>query len=226
MQQPQNSSPIVQVIASVIQFGIVGFLATIPIAFIAALIYGANVGGEIWLLGAVLVGSYFPLRSVIGSILHGTGNVNYIPSHLNLPMLILAAFAFIIMIPVLWMATFFPMIIGLITYAYFGQSLLLALLVSMTIQVVSAYRQIKNSSQMGMSHIFTGNLQDLSQRFGTDTIVIDGDSTHDYEVESEDEPDVVYHLPAHTSPLRHLPQDDEEIIVIDSDVNHEQSQQD
>ncbi|MDQ7027976.1 MAG: hypothetical protein Q9P01_16455 [Anaerolineae bacterium] len=231
MQQPKKNSLIVQIIATTIQFGIVGLLATLPLAFIIALIFNASIGGEIWLLGAALVGSYFPIRSLIGSILHGTGNVNYIPAHLNLPLLLLGAMAFVIASPILWMATFFPMIIGLIIYAYFGQSLLLALLVSMTIQIISAYRQVKQSPQTGMSNIFTVNLSDLSQRMGQDTIIMDSDNLHPIEAETieaeiDDEADVIYHLPERTSTAYNLPQDDEEIIIIYPDVSNEQSQQD
>src|SRR5215207_6205877 len=107
MQPPDSKTPlIVQLIATLIQFGIVGFIGALPLALLTALIYSPQIGGEIWILGSVLVGSYFPIRSAIGSMLHGSSTINYIPKHFNVPILIVSALAFVFMMPVLWIATF------------------------------------------------------------------------------------------------------------------------
>ena len=223
MQSPQQSSRLIQILATFIQFSIVGLAGSMLPALLAALRYGFEVGGEVWLLGGVLVGSYFPIRSLISSRLHGTG-LNFMPSVLNIPLLVLAAIGFMLTIPFLWMVTFLPMVVGLMTYAYFGQSVLLALLFALTLQVVNIYRQVRDAPAPDMNIRFVTNFQDLSRQFSQDTITIDGDAVvHD---EPDDAPEVIYQLPEQTSTPRTLRHDDEEIIIIDPDETNQHNQQD
>ena len=223
MQSPQQTSRLVQIMATFIQFSMVGLAGSVIPALLVALRYGLEAGGEVWLLGAVLVGSYFPIRSLISSRLHGTG-LNFMPSVLNIPLLVLAAIGFMLTIPFLWLMTFLPMVVGLITYAYFGQSVLLALLFALTLQVVNIYRQVRDAPAPDMNMRFVTNFQDVSRQFGQDTITIDGDAVS--RDEPDDAPDVIYHLPEQTSTPRTLRHDNEEIIIIDPDENTQHNQQD
>jgi hypothetical protein len=223
MQPPDTKTPlIIQLIATLIQFGIVGLLGTLPLALLTALIYSPQIGGEIWILGAILVGSYFPIHSVIKSRLHGASSINYIPKHFNVPILIVSALAFLFMIPVIWAATFTALIIGLVTYAFLGQNLALALVFALAFQLFNVYRQVKASPTSDMSS-FVVNFQDLSQRFGTDTIVINPENVRG--AKSDDAP-IVYHLPEQASKWQAPTYDDEEIIIIDPDDSQQNKQQD
>jgi hypothetical protein len=225
MQQPSSNKPaslVVQLIATLLQFGIVGFIGALPLALLTAIIYSPQAGSEIWLLGAVLVGSYFPIRSIIESRLHGASSINYMPKHFNLLILLVSAMAFLFMIPVLWAATFTAMVIGLITYALLGQSVLLALVLALAFQIVNVYRQVKASPESGMNN-FVMNFQDLSQRFGTETIVINPENVRGDEY--ADAP-IVYHLPEQTSNWQPPTYDDEEIIILDLDDSEQNKQQD
>jgi len=224
MQPPDTkASPIVQVIATLIQFGIVGLIGTLPLALLLALLYSPQIGGEIWILAAVLVGSYFPIHSVIKSMLHGSSSINYIPKHFNVPILIVSALAFLFMIPVIWIATFTALVIGLITYAFLGQNLVLSLVFALAFQLFNVYRQVKASPTSDMSN-FVVNFQDMSQRFGgATTIVINPENVRG--AESEDAP-IVYHLPEQTSKWQAPTYDDEEIIIIDPEDSQQNKQQD
>jgi hypothetical protein len=223
MQPPDTkASFIVQVIATLIQFGIVGFIGALPLAILIALLYSPQIGGEIWILAAVLVGSYFPIHSVIKSMLHGSSSINYIPKHLNVPILLVSALAFLFMIPVIWIATFSALVIGLITYAFLGQNLALSLVFALAFQLFNVYRHVKASPANDMNS-FVVNFQDLSQRFGTDAIVINPENVRG--AESDDVP-IVYHLPEQTSKWQAPTYDDEEIIIIDPDDSQQNKQQD
>jgi hypothetical protein len=223
MQSPPQTSRFIQLLATLIQFSIVGLAGSIIPALLVALRYGLEVGGEIWFLGAVLVGSYFPLRFIISSRLHGTG-LNFMPSVLNVPLLMLAAIGFMLTIPFLWLMTLLPMLVGLIMYAYFGQSVLLALLFALTLQVINVYRQVRDAPAPDLNIRFVTNFGDLSRQLRQDNFIIDGDALS--RDEPDDTPDVIYHLPEQTSTPRTLQHDDEEIIIIDPDENHQQNQQD
>lgn len=232
MQNPkpaQNSSPLIQVIATLIQFGIVGFVGSVPLGLIAAFIYQPVIGRDIWLLGAVLMGSYFPLRSLIARITHKEGMLNYIPNNLNLSLLVIGALGFLIMTPVLWMMTFSALIAGIVTYAFLGQHILLALLVALGLQVFTIYRQNQNASNFTTA--FNVNFQDMSQRFRENTLVLDDDDIDVYVMDDdaddgeEDtylEEGVIYHLPQSTKATPQLHHDDEEIIIIEPDSDAQQ----
>lgn len=234
MQNPtssENASPIIQVIASIIQFGIVGFVGSVPLGLITAFIYGPMVGREIWLLGAILMGSYFPLRSLIARIANQEGVINYIPGSLNLSPLVIGALGFLVMTPLLWILTFSALILGLVTYVFL-QSILLAIVAALGLQVFNIYRQNQNTKSF--TTMFNVNFQDLSQRFGAETLVLGDDDVEVYVIDDDEdredtylEEGVIYHLPeGEDRPVMMRDDDEEEIIIIDSDSDGDTQKQD
>ena len=207
MQPPtpsENASPIIQVIASIIQFGIVGFVGSVPLGLVVALIYGPIVGREIWFLGAVLMGSYFPLRSLIARITNQNGVMNYIPGTLNMNLLVIASLGFLLMTPLLWIMTFSALVVGLVTYAFVIQNIFVALIAALGLQVYNIYRQNQNTQSLTamfgvqlwrFSRICRNALVWIHSCWSDDDVevyVMDDDEDRE---DTHLEPGVIYHLP-------------------------------
>ena len=211
MQTERDPSLITQIIATTIQFSLVGVANALPLALVATLFFGGQVGKDMWFLGAVLVGSWFPLQSVIRVYIRKSASVNYIPTHLNIPFLILSVLPYFFMAPILWAVTFFALLLGIIAYVLSGQVLLIALLVALGYQVFSIFREPQDEEWQNPS--FTFNVQDVSSVFAqfSDQSRL-GEDTTDLDEEKYSR--------------RLLQSDDADIIILDSDSVHKRDESD
>lgn len=191
-QQRRNLTPI-QVLGTVIQFGIVGLIDALPLALAASLFFGGQVGRDMWLLGAVLVGSWLPVLNLFQMILQKNPKMTYIPAHSNLRLLIMSAIPFVFMAPILWVATFSSLLLGIAVYVLTDQTLLLALLAALVYQGFNLYRQSQVENAVPMA--FTFNVQDMgsvmNQNPFSTSFVQEDDSTRLRSSDDDSDADVI-----------------------------------
>jgi predicted membrane protein len=210
----QTTSPVM----AFVRLCVLGIVGAIPLAILASAIYGGQIGLHMWVLGGVLVGTWFPTRQLIYQRIHGQSAPML--SSLIPDQIFLLAMVFLILL--LWWMTFTALLVGILVYAFIGQNLLLALIAGLSYQSLMLYREAQRVQEASLSSPFFGNFQDFAERFGMETIVISSD---DVVTVNDDKPDVVYHLPE-SSTSRIAQDDDEEVIIIESDTSEQRGEQD
>lgn len=201
---------------------ILGIIGAIPFGVLAFILGNADSARDMFILEALLLSSWFPIKFLIDLQVKGQSNFrlpNISFNQLSVFILLVAAIPLLIL---LYTSTFFSFLLAALAYRFTGGSILTAVILGLGLQAMNIYRGTQREKAMGtMNNVFM-RVQDINQ--GGFNINIDP-SEVTQQTPREDEPQVIY-LPEDNLRERSydtLADDEAMTINIDPDTVSEQS---
>ena len=175
-------------IALVVSAG-VGLIGAIPFAILALIFGGVDAARDIYILEAVVLASWLPLKTIIDTQVKGQSSFRIPDISLNSLSLFIVMVGFMIIIPILYFATFMAFLVGALLYNFSGNSLALGLLAGLLVQAVNIYRGTQREKAMGTNNQIFMRVQNFSQ--SGFNVEIDPAQVKQH-TPRDDEPQVIY----------------------------------
>ena len=167
----------------------VGLAGAIPFAILGLIFGGADVARDIYILEALILGSWLPLKTIIDTQVKGQSTFRIPDIRLNSLSVFIVMVGFMIVIPILYFATFTAFLVGALLYSFAGNNLLLALVAGLFVQIANIYRGSLREKAMGTHNNIFMRVQDFSQ--SGFNVEIDPSQVRQ-QTPREDEPQVIY----------------------------------
>jgi len=200
---------------------LLGIVGAIPFAMLAFIFGNADSARDMFILEALLLASWFPLKFLIDLQIKGQSNFRLPDISINQLSIFILIVAAIPLLLLLYTSTFFSFVVAALAYRFTGGGILTALILGMGLQAVNIYRGTQREKAMGtMNNVFM-RVQDINE--GGFNINIDPSQVAQ-QTPREDEPQVIY-LPEDNLRDRSQATFDEQpmTINIDPDTVSEQS---
>lgn len=147
-----------------------GIAGALPLGLFLLLIGGPDLAGNIFLFQAILIGTYVPVRAAI-ALQRGISDLfTRLSVPLAAPPLIAVSFiSIMIFTPVMWLVTAPAFFLGVVAYAFAGQSLLAALVAGLIWQVYSLWRNVQPGQGVQFRYMNVGSFDfnAMQQQFAT-----------------------------------------------------------
>lgn len=201
---------------------ILGIMGAIPFGILAFIFGNGDSARDMFILEAVLLGSWFPIKFLVDLQVKGQSNFRLPKFSVNQLSIFILLVAAIPLLLLLYTNTFLSFIFGAFVYRFTGGSILTALILGIGLQAMNIYRGTQREKAMGtMNNVFM-RVQDINQ--GGFNINIDP-SQVTQQTPHEDEAQLIY-LPEDNLRERSydtLADDEPMTINIDPDSVSEQS---
>jgi hypothetical protein len=179
------------ILATVLVFSLLGVLGAFPVSLIGLLAGGGTVGLNLLLLHAIVIGAWIPLKVIADLRIKGESGLSAImPQKLSPTLIIAFIVGGVVLLPVLYVVSVAPLLIGLLGYTLTGQ-IGIAIIVALVYEAVNVARFAKREKESGgklvnfsiFSAIQEMDLDELNQQARPvqedDVIVIDGDDVQE-----------------------------------------------
>lgn len=186
----QQASPLQKFISAIVIFGGLGVLGAIP-AGLMGFFGGAQMASDMYVLAAIVISSWFPLKVLIDAYVKKQAPQWIIPLGSSVASFIMLAFGAIVVIPFLYMMTFTAFLTGILMYIFAGNSLISGLLAALLIQSFFIFRGAQREKELGVENNVFVRFHDMnmSQNY---SISIDAQSSRAAEHPYDEKPDVLY----------------------------------
>ena len=149
-----------------IALGLVGAFPALLLAYFFTAGQGA-IAWQIYLIGAVLLGSWLPLKALIDSRVKGQPLGLVFPKHINSLAVSFALVAFLFLIPVLYFSTALTFLIAILIYNL--SNFPIAMLAALLVQSIFLYRSAVQEKEFGTSNMVFMRFNDMA--FSDDVIL-------------------------------------------------------
>jgi hypothetical protein len=209
------------VISMVIIFGLVGIIASLPIALIVAILFGGAVAGDVLLLSALLIGSWLPVTILVSPQSNNDFLLRLIPSSFSPLILLVSALGFLLLIPVIWGMIAPAFLVTMLGYILTGQNLLLSLVIAVLAQAGFVYQGMSSGGEMTATFQTLDRVEDVQDAFNVETVTLSGDDVSvnrrdDSSADDTDDEPAVRYLSAGDDSVSIPPPDDSRTIHDDS----------
>ncbi|MGJ3239599.1 MAG: hypothetical protein ACFE0Q_12895 [Anaerolineae bacterium] len=167
-----------------------GLIGAIPFAILGLIFGGADTARDIYLLEMLVIASWLPLKIMMDQQVKGESVFRLPQISLNQLSLFIVLFASLVLMPVMYVMTIIPFLIGALVYALFN-SLPIAILTALIVQGINLYQGAVREKAMGSNNQFFVRMQDFSQ--GGFDFQIDPDQVRQQTPREDDAP--VLYLP-------------------------------
>lgn len=148
---PEQQFRITNLILALLVLGLLALLAALPSAILAAIFGGWEGFKAIYIIHALLIFSWYPLKLLLDKLLRGEAK-HIIPID-NIPLLLpLFVFIGLVFTPLFWFLTFQAFAIGILAYI-FSQNVFVALSLAFGVQIFNLYRRVNYEKATGDSFI-------------------------------------------------------------------------
>jgi signal transduction histidine kinase len=189
----QQVSLLQKIFFGILIFAGLGILGALPAGFLG-LMGGTQVASEIYILAALVIASWFPLKVLVDRFVKGQTAFNLPSIKLNMLSLTMIGIGSLVLIPVLYYFTFIAFLSGLFAYLIAGNSLAIALLTAFAVQSFSIYQAAQKEKELGVTNNLFVRFQDMNMSSNYD-ISLDAESSRAAQQAYDDTPDMIF-LPA------------------------------
>lgn len=125
------------VAAMLLIFCAMGFAGGFPLSMLAWIFFGGRVALDVLLILGLLVGTWVPLYFLFGNT-HAPENSwrNLLPRNFSPLVLMITAFAFTVLVPVIWTSVAPAFVVSMAVYIISGQNLLTTLVMALAANIV------------------------------------------------------------------------------------------
>lgn len=195
---------------------LIGLIGAIPFGMLALIFGGVDSARDIYILQAVLLGGWLPLKYLVDTQVKGQSSFRMPQINLNQLSLFVLMLGLMIIIPVMYFTTFTAFLFGALTYSLGGGSLAVALLVALAVQIGYMVRGSQREKAMGVNNSVFVRVQD----FGSSNLNIQIDPEQVRRQSPREDVAPLLYSPEDT--LRDRSQDDsdsEQVMTINIDPN-------
>jgi signal transduction histidine kinase len=189
----QQAALLQKIFFGILIFAALGILGALPAGFLG-MMGGTQVASEIYVLAALVIASWFPLKVLVDRFVKGQTGFDFPAIKLNMLSLTMIGIGSLVLIPVLYYFTFTAFLSGVFAYLVAGNSLAIALLTAFAVQSFSIYQAAQKEKELGVSNNLFVRFQDMNMSSNYD-ISLDAESSRAAQQVYEDTPDMIF-LPA------------------------------
>lgn len=202
----------------------IGLVGAIPFIMLGLIFGNIDTARDIFLLEALILGSWLPLKALIDTQIKGQFNFRLPNIRLSSLSLVIVLVGFMLIIPFLYAVTITAFLVGALLYALTGGNLLIAVLAGLAVQIVNMIRGAQREKELGVGNNIFMRVQDM----GADNfdIAIDPENIK-RQTPREDDAPVLYLPEDNLRDYEPSPTDESPMtITLDSEAMSEQSDDD
>lgn len=202
----------------------IGLVGAIPFIMLGLIFGNVDTARDIFLLEALILGSWLPLKALIDTQIKGQFNFRLPNIRLSSLSLVIVLVGFMLIIPFLYAVTITAFLAGALLYALTGGNLLVAVFAGLAVQIVNMVRGAQREKELGVGNNIFMRVQDMGAN--NFDIAIDPESIKRQTPRQDDAP-ILYLPEDNLRDYEPLATDETPMtITLDSEAMSEQSDDD